>query len=65
MYERSGSMKIGYSCDPDTTTSYCPFNLLKKRGKIGASFLDANFIRVAPECRDRGKLAYLYRHAFG
>jgi hypothetical protein len=30
-YERPGWMKIGYSCDPDTNVSYCPFFLLKKR----------------------------------
>jgi hypothetical protein len=23
-------MEIGYSCDPDTTASYCPFFLLKR-----------------------------------
>jgi hypothetical protein len=31
----------------------------------GANFLDANLIRVAPECRDTGGLAYLYRGTFG
>jgi hypothetical protein len=27
--------------------------------------MDANLIRVAPECRDTGGLACLYRGAFG
>jgi hypothetical protein len=57
-------MKTGYSCDPNTTTSYCPFFLLKRR-KVGANFLDANLIWVAPECRDIGGLAYVYRGTFG
>jgi hypothetical protein len=49
--------KIGYSRDPDTSASYCPFFLLKI-GKTGANFLDANLIQVAPECHDIGG-AYL------
>jgi hypothetical protein len=60
-------MKIGYSCDPNTTAttaSYCPFFLLKRR-KTGANFLDANLIRVALECRDTDGLAYLYHDTFG
>jgi hypothetical protein len=57
-------MKIGYSCDPNATTSYCPFFLLKRR-KTGANFSDANLIQVAPEFRDTGGLAYLYRGTFG
>jgi hypothetical protein len=57
-------MKTGYSCDPNTAASYYPFFLLKRR-KIGANFLDANLIRVAPECHDIGGLACLYRGTFG
>jgi hypothetical protein len=57
-------MEIGYSCDPDTATSYCPFFLLKK-WKTGANFLDTNLIRVAPECHDTGGLACLYHGTFG
>jgi hypothetical protein len=49
-------MKAGYSRDPDTTASYSPFSVLKK-GKIGANFLDANLIQVAPECQNTGWLA--------
>jgi hypothetical protein len=45
--------KIGYSRNPDTSASYCPFFLLKI-GKTGANVLDANLIRVAPECHDTG-----------
>jgi hypothetical protein len=41
-------MKIGYSCDLDTTASYCPFFLLKKGEKhVQISWMDANLIRVA------------------
>jgi hypothetical protein len=50
--------KTGYSRDPDTTASYCPFFLLKI-GEICANFLDANLIRVAPECHGTGR-ACLY-----
>jgi hypothetical protein len=57
-------MKTGYSCDPDTTTSYCPLFFFEK-GKIGAFFLIANIIQVAPECRDIGGLSYLYHGTFG
>jgi hypothetical protein len=57
-------MKIGYSCDPDTPASYCPFFLLKK-GKTSAIFLDANLICVAPECRDTSGLAFVYHDNFG
>jgi hypothetical protein len=32
-YKGSGSMRIGYSCDPDTIAFYCPFFLLKEKGK--------------------------------
>jgi hypothetical protein len=39
-------MKTSYLCDPNTTTSCCPFSLLKK-GKTCANFLDANLIWVA------------------
>jgi hypothetical protein len=56
-------MKIDYSRDRDTIVSYRPFFLLKK-GRIVANFLDANLIRVTPECRDTGRLACLYRGAF-
>jgi hypothetical protein len=38
-----------YSYNSDTTTSYCPFFLLKK-GKTSVNFLDANLIQVNPEC---------------
>jgi hypothetical protein len=38
-------------------------SLFEKR-KTGASFLDANLIRVAPERRDAGWLACLYHDAF-
>jgi hypothetical protein len=31
--------KLGYSCNPNTSATYCPFFLLKKE-KIGANFLD-------------------------
>jgi hypothetical protein len=52
-------MKIGYSCDPNTTASYCPFFLLKRR-KIGANFLDANLIQVAPSAViQAGLLVYI------
>jgi hypothetical protein len=57
-------MRIGYSCDPDTTASNCPFFPLKEKGRQVQMFLDANQIRVAPECRDAGGLAYLYRGTF-
>jgi hypothetical protein len=57
-------MKTGYSYDPNTTASYCPFFLLE-RWKIGANFLDANLIQVAPECCDTGGFAGLYRGTFG
>jgi hypothetical protein len=52
-------MKTGYSQDPYTTASYCPFFLLKK-GKTCVNFLDAKLIRVAPKCHDICGLAYLY-----
>jgi hypothetical protein len=42
-------MRKGYSCDPDITASYCPFFLLKEKGKHVQNFLDANLIRVGPE----------------
>jgi hypothetical protein len=58
-------MRIGYSCDPDTTASYCPFFLSKEKGKHVQNFLDANLIRVAPECYDVGGLAYLCHGSFG
>jgi hypothetical protein len=45
--------KTGYSHDPDTSASYCPFFFLKL-GRRGVNFLDANLIRVAPECRNPG-----------
>jgi hypothetical protein len=64
-YKGSGSMRIGYSCDPDTIAFYCPFFLLKEKGKQVQNFLDANLIQVAPECRDTGRLASLYRGTFG
>jgi hypothetical protein len=57
-------MTIGNLCDPYTTASYCPFFLLKEKGKHAQIFFDANLIRVAPECRDAGRLAYLYRGTF-
>jgi CRISPR/Cas system-associated endonuclease Cas3-HD len=57
-------MKTGYSYDPHTTASYCSFFLLKK-GKQVQIFLDANLIRVAPECHDTGKLAHIYHGTFG
>jgi CRISPR/Cas system-associated endonuclease Cas3-HD len=57
-------MKTGYSYDPHTTVSYCSFFLLKK-GKQVQIFLDANLIRVAPECHDTGKLAHIYHGTFG
>jgi hypothetical protein len=50
--------KIGYSRDPDTTASYCPFFLLKI-GKTCAKFIDANLIWVTPECHGTGR-ACLY-----
>jgi hypothetical protein len=57
-------MKTGYSHDPDTTASYCPFVLLKKR-KTGAKVLDDNLIWVASDYRDTGGLACLYHDTFG
>jgi hypothetical protein len=42
-------MKTSYSHNPDTTASFCPFSLLKKKEKICANFLDANLIQVAPK----------------
>jgi hypothetical protein len=47
---------------------YCPLlSLLSffKKGKIGAIFLDANLIWVAPECHNTGGLACLYHDIFG
>jgi hypothetical protein len=59
-------MKMDYSCDPDTTISYCLFFLLKNRRKqVQIFWMDASLIRVAPECCDTGGLAYLYRGALG
>jgi hypothetical protein len=59
-------MKIGYLCDLDTTISDCPFFLLKQRGKqVQISWMDANLIRVAPECRDTSGIACPYRGALG
>jgi hypothetical protein len=58
-------MRTGYSCDPDTTASYCPFFLLKEKGKHVQNFLDVNLIRVAPECHDTCGLACLYHGTFG
>jgi hypothetical protein len=57
-------MRTCYSCDPDTTTSYCPFFLLKEKGKHVQNLLDANLIRVAPKCSDTGGLACLYHGTF-
>jgi hypothetical protein len=57
-------MRIGYSCDPDTTDSYCSFFLLKEKGKQVQKVLDANLIWVALECRDASRLAYLYLVTF-
>jgi hypothetical protein len=54
-------MKIGYSCDPDMTTSCCPFLLLKKGEKrVQISWMDDNLIWVASECRDTSGLACTY-----
>jgi hypothetical protein len=59
-------MRIGYSCDPDTIASYCPFFLSKEKGKQVQNFLlDANLFRVALECRDAGGLDYWYHGTFG
>jgi hypothetical protein len=59
-------MRRGYSCDPDTIASYCPFFLLKEKGKLVQNFLlDANLILVAPKYRNAGGLAYLYHGIFG
>jgi hypothetical protein len=61
-YKRLGQMKIGYSYDPDTTVSYCPFFLFAKRRKrVQISWMDASLIRVAPEYHDTGRLVCLYR----
>jgi hypothetical protein len=54
-------MRNDYSRDLDTTASYCPFFLLKEKGKQVQKNLDANLIRVAPECHDTCGLACLYR----
>jgi hypothetical protein len=64
-YGAFGSMRTSYLCNPDTTGSYCPFFVLKEKGKHVQSFLDANLIRVALKCRDTGGLACLYRGTFG
>jgi hypothetical protein len=32
-YKRFGWMEIGYSCDPNTIASCCPFFLLKRKKK--------------------------------
>jgi hypothetical protein len=58
-------MRIGYSCDPDTTASYCPFFLLNEKGKHVQKILDANLIWVAFECRDTSRFACLYHGTFG
>jgi hypothetical protein len=58
-------MRIGYSYNPDTTASYCPFFLLKEKGRQVQKFFDANLIWVAPECHDASGLAYLYRGTLG
>jgi hypothetical protein len=57
-------MRTSYSPDLDTTTSYCPFFLLKEKGRQVQKILDANLIRVAPECRDAGEVACLYHGTF-
>jgi hypothetical protein len=58
-------MRTCYSCDPDTTTRYCPLFLLKEKEKQVQIFLDANLIWVAPECRNACGLSCLYRGTFG
>jgi hypothetical protein len=39
--------QIGYSLDPDTTASYCPFHSSEKKEKkwVRISWMDANIIR--------------------
>jgi hypothetical protein len=39
--------------------------LLEEKEKIGAIFLDANLIQVAPECRDTDGLPCMYHGTFG
>jgi hypothetical protein len=56
--------KSSYSRKLDTTASYCPFFLLKI-GKAGASFLDANLIRVYLSAAIQVGLACLYNDTFG
>jgi hypothetical protein len=58
-------MRTGNSCDLDPTATYCPFFLLKEKGRHVQKILDAYLIWVAPECCDVGRLAYLYRGTFG
>jgi hypothetical protein len=42
--------QIGYSLDPDTTASYCPFHSSEKKEKkwVRISWMDANIIRKPP-----------------
>jgi hypothetical protein len=58
-------MRTCHLCDLDTTASYCPFILLKEKGKHVQFFLDANLIRIALECRDTSGLACSYRDTLG
>jgi hypothetical protein len=37
----------------------------KQKKNWHTKFLDANLIRVAPECYDTGRLAYLYCNTLG
>jgi hypothetical protein len=59
----SDELKTGYLCDADTIASNCP--LFLKRRKIGVELAHANLIRVAPECRDTSRVAYMYHGTFG